>query len=348
MTKAKFINDWQSLSAKQEPAGSKKKFDNEKVVEPYRVKRRGSFLTMYPSDAGEEYAFSIVPSSDGKSFIMTEVMVVKRFNFKNPKTNEDYFETLKIPMDPKLLFDMSVVDKAAKTPEKLSDKEKKTLEDIKRHASLTKRFKDLYWDKTEGVNLKYAKNPTRYNQRIQKDALTGFFGIKTKWKGVNNEEKDYSVKFISTKYVGFQEKFRTLLQQMSSSHDDLMPDWYEKYFSTLKGVNGVIDVEMGSMRVGGKGATVRLVKLGKDPIEDASVGVSGVIDPKSITTLQGKENELKHLHYYMGFNSQESLWQDMYVDRFEEAIVDLENHVKEVQEKNEAEAKKEESSVSSN
>lgn len=327
----KFFNDWQALAAKPEAPNTKKNSD--KIEEPYRVKRSGVYLSMFPSEEGEKYSFSIVPDKDGKSFIMTEIMTIKRFKFRNPKTNEDYFENLKIPMDPKLLFDMDVLE-----VENPTDEQKKTIADIKKHADLVQRYKNLFWCKVDNVNLKYAKNPTKYNNRLRKEALTGFFGIPTKWKGVENSERDFSVKFIQSKHNGFQEKFRTLLQQTAVTHDDLQPTWYEDYFSTEGGVKGVVDVEMGSMKVGGKGATVRLVKLGKDPIEDKGVGVTGEIEPKDIKVLEGPENELSHLHYYMGFDSRENLWQDMYADRFEEAIADLEQHVEDVKLKNSEES----------
>lgn len=324
----KFFNDWQALAAK--PVDSNAKKIDEKVVEPYRVKRpTGTYLSMYPSDEGEKYAFAIVPDENGRSFIMTEIMTLKRFKFRNPKTNEDYFENLKLPMQPELLFDMSVLDVDKPTEEQL-----KVISDIKRHADLVQRYKNLYWCKVENVNLGYAKNPTKYNNRLRKEALTGFFGVPTKWKGVENTERDFSVKFIQSRHSAFQEKFRTLLQQTAVTHDELMPTWYEDYFSTQGEVKGVVDVELGSMKVGGKGATVKLVKLGKDPIEDKGIGVSGAILPADIKALEGDDNKLSHLHYYMGFDSRENLWQDMYVERFEEAVLDLEDHVETVKLKN--------------
>jgi hypothetical protein len=263
-------------------------------------------------------------------------MTIKRFKFRNPKTNEDYFENLKLPMDPKELFDMSVVTKASNSPDTLTDEDKKVLSNIKTHADLVKRYKDLYWCKVDNVNLKYSPVPTRYTGRLKKEALTGFFGITTKWKGEDNTDRDYSVKFIQSRYAAFQEKFRTLLSQTAETHDKLQPTWYEDYFSTSKVVKGIIDVEMGSMKVGGKGATVKLVKVGKDPIDDKGIGVTGEITSSDIKKLPGKENELSHLHYHMGFGSDQDLWQPMYAERFLEAIVDLEDHVKEVVVSNEA------------
>lgn len=325
-----FYKDWRSLTAKPELGGNKKNFNDGKIEEPYRVKRQGSYASMYPSEEGETYSFAIIPDKDGKSFIMTDVMTIKRFKFKNPKTKEDYFENLKIPMDPSLLFDMGVVDKATEDPSSLTEEDKTVLKNIKRHADLVKRYKDLYWCKTENVGIKYSPASGRYNNRLKKESLTGFFGITTKWKNVANSDAEYSVKFIQTRYSQFQEKFNTLLEQTAKTHDDLQPEWYEDYFSSNGGIKGIINVEMGSMKVGGKGATVKLVKLGKDLIEDRGVGVTGDIDVSKIKFLDGEENALSHLHYYMGFDAREDLWQDMYVDRFEEAVEDLEKHVKEV------------------
>jgi hypothetical protein len=329
-----FFDDWKALSAKPIQESGKKNF-NDKIEEPYKVRRKGAFKSMYPSDEGEFYAFFIVPSAEGKSFVMEDIMTIKRFKFRNPKTNEDYYENLKIPMDPKALFDMSVVKKLSEDPSSITEEDKKVLANIKRHASLVKRYKDLYWCKLDNINFKYSKNPGKYNNRIKKESLTGFFGVPTKWDGIIlDNKKDYEVKFIQTRYSQFQEKFRTLLEQTSSTHDEFQPTWYEDYFSSTGGIQGVISVDMGPMKVGGRGATIKLVKVGKDPIEDRGVGISGDLDPKKIKALEGEEHSLSHLHYYMGFDSREDLWQDMYVDRFEEAIADLEGHVKEVVEQN--------------
>jgi len=328
----KFYNNWQALAAKPEVESKSNKF--EKVEEPYKVTRENSYLSMFPSDAGEKYSFFIVPSFDGKSFIMTEVMTIKRFKFKNPKTQEDYFENLKIPMDPKLIFDMSVIEKASTKPNELTEEDKKTIKDIKRHADLVKRYKDLFWCKVDNVNLGYSPTSGMYTNRLKKESLTGFFGVPTKWKGTVNTNKDYSVKFIQSRHSQFQENFRTLLQLTSETHDELQPTWFEDYFSTSGGVKGVLDVSMGSMKVGGKGVAIKLVKLGKDPIEDRGVGVSGEIDPDAVKIPTSESDKLSHLHYYMGFKTNESLWQEIYVDKFEEAIEDLENHVKEIAEKN--------------
>jgi hypothetical protein len=323
----KSTNDWQALIAKPEAQNAKKQFD--KIEEPYKAKRPGVYLSMFPSDEGEKYSFAIVPDANGRSFIMTEIMTIKRFKFRNPKTSEDYFENLKVPMDPKLLFDMNVLD--VKEP---SDEQKIVIANIKKHADLVQRYKDLYWCKVDNVNFGYSSAPTKYNNRLRKEALTGFFGVSTKWKGVENSTRDFSVRFIQSRYAAFQEKFRTLLQQTAVTHDELQPTWYEDYFSSSEAVKGVIDVEMGSMKVGGQGATVKLVKLGKDPIEDKGVGVTGEILPSEIKSLEGPEHKLSHLHYYMGFDSREDLYQTMYIERFEDAIADLEQHVEDVKLKN--------------
>lgn len=322
-----FNNDWQSLASKPEKFNNNK-INNNVIEEPYKLKREGAYLSMFPSDQGKKYSFCIIPDKDGKSFLMTEVMTIKRFKFKNPKTGEDYFENLKLPMDPNMIFDMDVVKKAISSPDKLTDEEKKTLKNIKRHEDLVKRWKNLYYCREEGINFGYSPSPTRYNGRLRKDALTGFFGVPTKWDGT--EAAKHEVKFIQNRYVAFQDKFRSLLEQTSETHDELQPTWYEDYFSNSGGYKGVIDVEMGSMKVGGKGATVKLIKIGKDNIEDKGAGVLGGLDDKKVSYPKGDENALSHLHYYMGFNSTESLWQDIYVDRLEEAIVDLEGHVEEV------------------
>ena len=322
---AKFVNNWQALSAKPEVKGNLR--DNGKIVEPYKVRRENAYLSMFPSEEGEKYYFCIIPDSEGRSFIMTEIMTIKRFKFRNPKTNEDYFENLKLPMDPAKLFDMSVVEKAAKR-ETLTDEDKKILSNIKVHADLVQRYKDLYFCKEEGINFGYAKAPTRYNGRLRKEALTGFFGIPTKWKGTELDSRE--VKFIQNRYMQFQDKFTELLNQTAETHDELQPTWYEDYFSNINGYKGVIDVNMGLMKVGGKGASVKLIKTGKDPIEDKGAGILNGIDPKKVKLPKEKENALSHLHYYMGFDSTQDLWQDMYVDRFTEAIEDLEAHLGEV------------------
>lgn len=325
----KFNNDWQSLAAKPQKFTQKK---DDKIEEPYKVRREDAYVSMFPSDEGEKYSFCIVPDKDGNPFVMTDVMTIKRFKFRNPKTNEDYFENLKLPMDPEMIFDMSVVDKKVKDPSSLTEEDKKVLKDIAKHADLVKRWKELYYCKVDNVNFGYAKSPTRYNGRLRKDALTGFFGIPTKWKGEEVPKK--GVKFIQNRHLGFQDKFRALLKQTADTHDELQPTWYEDYFSNIGGYKGVIDVELGSMRVGGKGATVKLIKIGKDNIEDKGAGVLGGINDKDVTFPKGESNELSHLHYYMGFDSTQDIWQDLYAARFEEAIEDLENHVNDVVAKN--------------
>lgn len=324
-----FNNDWQSLAARPQKFNNKK---DDKIVEPYKIRREGAYLSMFPSDEGEKYSFCIVPDKDGNPFIMTEVMTIKRFKFRNPKTNEDYFENLKMPMDPNMIFDMSVVDKSMNDPASLTEDEKSTLKAITKHADLVKRWKELFYCKEDGINFGYAKSPTRYNGRLRKDALTGFFGVPTKWKGEEVPKK--GVKFIQNRYLQFQDKFRSLLEQTAETHDELQPSWYEDYFSNTAGYKGVIDVEMGSMKVGGKGATVKLIKIGKDNIEDKGAGVLGGIKDKDIDYPKGDENALSHLHYYMGFDSTQDLWQELYVNRIEEAIEDLENHVKEIKAQN--------------
>lgn len=325
MAKTEFNNDWQSLIAKPEVKKGKKFVDDE--PDPFYQKREDTYYTLFPSQDGEKYAFAIVPAADGRPFVMEDIMTIKRHRFTSPKDGKHYFENLKLPMDPKVLFDMSVLEKVTKDPNSITEEDKATINNIKKHSEIVQRYKDLQYCKDEGVNFGYAKVMGLHNSRLQKQQLTGFFGVWTKWKGAPNDKREFNIKFISSRYGAFQDKFRSLLQGVAETHQELQPSWYEDYFSHIGGVKGVIDVEMASMAVGGKGATVKLVKLGKDPIDDKGVGVTGPITEKDIKLPKGDENVLSHLHFFMGFKSNESLWQEAYVERFEAALAQLEAHV---------------------
>lgn len=330
-------NDWQSIIAKPE-VQRKNKFEDDKP-DPFYQKRPDVYYTMFPSAEGEKYAFGIVPAADGQPFIMTDVMTIKRHRFTSPKTGIHYFENLKLPMDPAILFDMTVLDRAA-DPNSLTEEDKVLISNIKRHSELVQRYKELQYAKVmkkisspDGVkevnlvNFGYAKNATLFNSRLQKQAITGFFAIWTKWKGLPNTKREFSIKFINSRYNSVQDKFRALLTQTAETHNEDDPTWFEKYFSSIGGVAGVIDIEMGDMSIGGRGATIKLVKLGKDVIDDKGVGVTGPITEADIVFPSEPENKLSLVHYLMGFKSTEALWQDDYVDRFETAIEQLEKHV---------------------
>lgn len=326
-------NDWQSIIAKPEVQRGNKYEDDK--PDPFYQKREDTYYTLFPSEAGEQYAFAIVPSMKGEPFIMADIMTIKRHRFTSPKTGIHYYEPLKLPMDPNMIFDMKVIEKAT-DPNSLTDEDKATISAIKRHSDLVQRYKNLQYAKAikktgdkevNLINFGYSTNPNLYNQRLQKQAVTGFFGVWTKWKGAPNDKREFGIKFISSRYGAFQEKFRGLLNQTKSTHDKLDPQWFTKYFSSIDGVAGILDVEMGAMGVGGKGASIKLVKLGKDAIDDAGVGVTGPITEADIKIPTDEDNKLSLMHYLMGFKSSADIWQDAYVDRFEEAIVQLEAHV---------------------
>lgn len=323
-----FNNDWEALIAKPENP-SKKNFSKDEEPDPFRQKREDTYYSLFPSDSGEKYAFAIVPDSEGKSFLMTDIATIQRWRFTSPKDGKHYFENLKMPMDPKYLFDMSIMDRLSDL-DKFTEADKAELKRIKRHSDLIQRYKDLQYAKVKDVNFGYSPKPSMFNNRLKKVALTAFFGTWTKWKGVDNSHNDRAVKLITSTHTQFQDKFRALLKSTDETHRDLQPSWYEDYFSSNGGVKGIIDVKMGSMKVGGEGATVKLIKIGKDPIDDKGVGVTGPISEKDIIYPSGEENKLSHLHFYLGMKSDGSLYHDIYADRFEEAIVQLESHLNEM------------------
>lgn len=327
-----FNNNWEALIAKPEVNSAKKNYaDNE--PDPFYQKREDTYYGMFPSDAGEKYAFAIVPAENGDAFLMTDIATIQRHRFTSPKDGKHYFENLKMPMDPKKVFDYSVMDKLS-DPNSLTDEDKKTLAQIKRHGELMQRYKNLQYCKVENVNFGFSQKPNLYSSRLKKQSLTAFFGVWTKWKGAVNTHGDRQVKLISTGYGSFQDKFRALLKSTYETHNELQPTWLEDYFSSNNGVKGVIDVTMGSMKVGGEGASIKLIKVGKDPIDDKGAGITGPIEEKDVVTLPGDENRLSHLHYYMGMKSDGPLFHDAYADRFEEALSQLEAHVEEMKLKN--------------
>lgn len=338
MAKAKLNNDWQSLIAKPEVKKGGKKFEDD-VPDPFYVKREDTYYTLFPprKDEGDvqRYAFALVPGANGQAFVMEDIMTIQRHRFTSPKDGKHYYESLKLPMNPNAIFDMSVMEKVSKDANSLTEEDKKTIQNIKKHSDLVQRYKDLQYCKEPNVNFGFVQGKMGlHNGRLKKQALTGFFGVWTKWKGAPNTAREFNIKFISSGYGAFQDKFRSLISTVAETHNELQPTWFEDYFSNIGGVKGVIDVEMGSMAVGGKGATVKLVKLGKDPIDDKGVGVTGPITEKDIILPKGEENTLSHLHFYMGFKANESLWQDAYVERFETAIAQLEEHVTNMKVKN--------------
>lgn len=320
------LNDWQKLAEKP-ILNNQEKSGNLKIEEPYKRNREDSRYSMLPTDAGSNYSFAVVPSRNGDTFCMSNIAIVRRHKFFNPKTGEDYFDTRRMPMNPADIFDMSVLDK-----KDLTEEDKITIARIKRHGELIKRWKDLNYCKIEGVNFKYATGvKTIWNDRIKSEAVTGFFGVWTRWTNsgteVLNTNKDYKVKFIYSRYNAFQDKFRGLLEQTDKSHSKLQPNWYEDYFSSYGGIKGILDAEFASMKVGGRGCSVKLVKLGKDPIDDSSVGVTSEIKESDIIMPKDKADELSHLHYYMMYDSTQELWQDTNADLFEEGLAQLEHHV---------------------
>lgn len=330
--KTSFKNDWEAIIAKPETTNGVKKFaDNE--PDPFYIKREDTYYGLFPSDAGEKYAFAVVPAADGTPFIMTDIATIQRFRFTSPKDGKHYFEGLKMPMDPRYLFDMNVMDKLSDI-NSLTDEDKITIAQIKRHSELMKRYRDLQYCKEEGVNFGYSTKPTIYSSRLKKVGLTAFFARWTKWKGATNTSGDNAVKLVYANYSAFQDKFRALLTSMKESHEEDQPTWFEDYFSPIGGVKAVLDVKMGSMKVGGEGATVKLVKQGKDKIDDKAAGLLGPIGEKDIVRPDGAENALSHLHFYMGMKSDGALFHDSYADRFEEALTQLEDHVNDMKLKN--------------
>lgn len=324
-----YSNEWEALIAKPEAKSKKTYADAE--PDPFYIKREDTYYTMFPSDAGEKYAFAIVPAASGTPFLLTDVATIQRFKFTSPKDGKHYFEKLKLPMDPKVVFPnyTEVMDKMSDI-NSLTEEDKKTLAQIKRHGELVQRYKDLQYCKVEGVNFGYSPKPTLFSSRIKKEAVTAFFGVWTKWKGAVNTHKDMNIKLITSNYSAFQDKFRTLFRSVAETHAELQPTWLDDYFSANNGVKAVIDVNMGSMKVGGEGATVKMVKVGKDPIDDKAVGITGPIELKDINIPTDPENVLSHIHYYMGMKSNGAVFHDTYADRFEEAISQLEAHVNEM------------------
>lgn len=321
---ATFVNDWQSLVAKQD--NSSKKTQQNDEPDPFYQKREDTYYGLFPSDAGERYSFAVIPAKDGTPVLMTEVGTIKMHRFTSPKDGVHYFENLKLIMDPRYLFDMTVMNRI-NDPNSISDEDKALLSKIKRHGDLVQRYKDLHYCKVEGVNFGYSPKPGLFNNRLKKVALTTFFGRWTKWKGANNTHGDQGVKLIYSTHAQFQDKFRAVLKSMGESHDELQPTWFEDYFSIYGGAKGILDVNMGSMKVGGEGCTVKLTKVGKDPIDDKSVGFLAPISEKDIVFPTEAENALSHLHYYMGYKSTEDLYQEVYMDRIERAISQLEQNV---------------------
>lgn len=328
-----FNNDWEALIAKPTVA-AKKDFASENEPDPFYQKREDTYYGLFPSDAGERYAFAIVPDAKGNSVFMADVATIQRFRFTSPKDGKHYFEGLKMIMEPKHLFDMSVMDKLKSDPNSLTEDEKTTIRQIKRHGDLIQRYKDLQYCKEEGINFGYSPKPTLFNNRLKKVSLTAFFGIWTKWKGAINTHGDRGVKLITSTHAAFADKFRALLTSTNETHAELQPTWYQDYFSLNGEVKGLIDVKMGSMKVGGEGATVKLIKVGKDSIDDKGAGLTGPILEKDIVLPQGPENVLSHPHFYLGMKSNGSLYHDTYADRFEEALEQLEAHVSDVKLRN--------------
>jgi hypothetical protein len=320
------LNDWEALIAKPESANAKKFADAE--PDPFHETRLDTYYGMYPSDAGEKYAFAIVEAANGAPFLMTDVATIQRHKFTSPKDGKAYFEKLKMPMDPKVLFPgyQALMDKL-KDVNSLTEEDKLTLSYIKRHGELIQRYKNLQYCKVEGVNFGYSMKPNLFSSRLKKEAITAFFGVWTKWKGANNTHKDRAVKLITSNYAAFQDKFRTLFRSVAEAHNELQPTWMQDYFSHKGGVKAIIDVNMGSMKVGGEGATIKMVKVGKDPIDDNAVGMTGPINEKDIVIAPEPENVLSHIHYYMGMKSNGDIFHSTYADRFEEALVQLEGHV---------------------
>jgi len=329
-------NDWQTISAKPEVTNNKKYEDDK--PDPFKQKREDVYYSLFPKTGGELYGFAMVPASNGSGFLMTDVMTIKRHKFTSPKTGIHYFENMKLPMDPDQIFGKEVMDKVQKDPTSVDGT---IIKAIKRHSDLVQRYKNLQFakalvknakgDDVNLINFGYSKSPGVFNSRLQKQKVTAFFGVWTKWKGVTNDKREFGIKFISSRYGAFQDKFRGLLNSTNDTHQKLQPEWYTDFFSSVGDVKGVMDVEMGNMGPTGKGASIKLVKLGKDPIDDAGVGVTGPITEKDIVIPSEPENELSFIHYLMGFKSTEDIWQDVYVDRFEQAVIQLESHVKEMQ-----------------
>jgi hypothetical protein len=330
-------NDWQTMIQKPEPMG-KKKYEDDKP-DPFKQKREDVYYTLYSSPEGEKYAFAMVPAADGTPFYMTDLLTLKRHKFTSPKTGIPYFENLKFFSDPTAMFGKELVDSINTDPTSV-DAEK--IKAFKRHSDLVQRYKNVQYakalvknekgDDVNLINFGYSKNKKLiFANRLQKQATTAFFGVWTKFKGAMNDKREFGIKLFSTRYGAFQDKFRGLLNQTNDTHQKLQPEWFQDFFSSVGDVKGIIDVEMGSMGPGGKGASIKLVKLGKDAIDDAGVGVTGPITEKDIVMPKGAENELSFRHYIMGFKSTEDIWQDTYMDRVEEAIIQLENHVKEKQ-----------------
>lgn len=325
-----FQNNWRDLVAKPviQTKGNKKFNDEPQGPPPYYQKRENVFHTLFPSEAGSKYDFFIIPDKEGKPFSKGQVAQIQLFKFHSPKQNKDIFNKVQIATDPSVYFDMSVLDKA-KDPNSLTEEDKQTLKNIKRHENLVQRWRDLYFTKEEGVNFKYAKGTNRYNNRLKKQELTLMFGVYTKWNGEENVTGDRRIKLIYSDYGAFQDKFTDFVISTGEVHEEDQPSWFEDYFSINNGVKGIIDVNMGSMAVGGKGATIKLVKLGKDPIDDKGVGVKGEIPVNSIVYPMEPENALSHFHYFFKIKSTEALYQDRIMDEFEEAIVQLEEFLNE-------------------
>jgi hypothetical protein len=169
-----FQNDWKAIIAKPDTKGNKKQ-QEEREPDPFYQKREDSYYGLFPSDAGEKYAFAVIPEDSGRAFITTDIATLKRFRFTSPKDGQHYFDNLKMPMDPTYLFDMTVLDRAKAGT--ASDADKVILAQIKRHGELMNRYKNLQYCKVEGVNFGYSPKPNVWNGRLKKVSLTAFFGV---------------------------------------------------------------------------------------------------------------------------------------------------------------------------
>lgn len=322
---AEIMNDWAALIAK--PESNKKNYESEGPDAWYQ-KRENCFYYLNSSDSGSKYDVAIVPDRDGVPFVMTEIATIKRFRFTSPKTGIHYFENMKIPVESKTLFNMDLVQKGLSGGE-LTEEEKEELLLIKRHGELIQRYKEVVFNKD--FNFKWAQKKTFWTSRIKKVSLTAFLGVWTNWEGTANKEKDYSLKLFTSTHNDFQTKFRGLIESLAATHSELQPTWFKDFFSVEKEVKGLIDMNIGSMKVGGAGATIKLVKVGKDPIDDAAAGYTSVIKKKDIkNAYEGEENEASIMHWYLGMKSDGRLYQAALFDRFEEAITQLEDKLSEV------------------
>lgn len=281
-------------------------------------------------DGTKKYAYLPLPDRDGAAFKFISMKGV-RLHKGTKKDGTHMFNTVNMLEDIYAYYP-NTNEILEKDPSTLSPEELKIAENIKLHASLMRRHRNIFRNKIAGVSFGFlgaGKSNDIRASRITSTGMYAGFGVWTKWAGKNNDNGDKGVKFIKVPYVAVMDSITSNLNELSEEQSyEGVTDIMETFFNPHANKEGefkiCVSFNMGDMSPSGSGCSTGLTIIGEKVGADKANGVNGKTYLKDVVIPTGEENELSLLHYALGIKSNEVLWQDEIAEDFDTALTQLE------------------------